>query len=106
MEELREVEFAEAEALCQYIPEIRLCMETSAKDNKNITEAFVALATELKVSFFCCRMKEEEREINFLILSFQRRQDNLSSDEEAERGIKLGHGEALDSCSAANCSAL
>lgn len=49
MEELREVEFAEAESLCQYIPEIRLCMETSAKDNRNITEAFMALATELKV---------------------------------------------------------
>lgn len=49
MEDLREVEFAEAEALCQYIPEIRLCMETSAKDNRNITEAFMSLATELKV---------------------------------------------------------
>lgn len=50
MEDLREVEFAEAEALCQYIPEIRLCIETSAKDNKNVTEAFMSLATELKVS--------------------------------------------------------
>lgn len=49
MEDLREVEFAEAEALCQYIPEIRLCIETSAKDNKNVTEAFMSLATELKV---------------------------------------------------------
>lgn len=49
MEDLREVEFAEADALCQYIPEIRLCIETSAKDNKNVTEAFMSLATELKV---------------------------------------------------------
>lgn len=49
MEDLREVEFSEAEALCQYIPEIRLCIETSAKDNRNVTEAFMSLATELKV---------------------------------------------------------
>lgn len=48
-EDLREVDFEEADALAQYIPEIRLCMETSAKDNKNITEAFMSLATELKV---------------------------------------------------------
>lgn len=53
MEELREVEFAEAEALCQYMHgtgmHASLCIETSAKDNKNITEAFMSLATELKV---------------------------------------------------------
>lgn len=53
MEDLREVEFAEAESLCQYMHSTgmhaSLCMETSAKDNKNITEAFMSLATELKV---------------------------------------------------------
>lgn len=49
MGELREVEFAEAEAMCQYIPEVKHCMETSAKENKNVTEAFMSLATELKV---------------------------------------------------------
>lgn len=43
------VEFAEAEAMCQYIPEIVFVMETSAKENTNIEDAFVCLATELKV---------------------------------------------------------
>lgn len=45
-----QVEFAEAEDLCKYIPEILFCMETSAKENTNIEDAFVCLATELKVT--------------------------------------------------------
>ncbi|KAG8223274.1 hypothetical protein J437_LFUL001551 [Ladona fulva] len=45
---LREVEFAEAEAMCEYIPEIMAVMETSAKENTNIDDAFMCLATELK----------------------------------------------------------
>lgn len=44
------VEFAEAEAMCEFIPEILFVMETSAKENTNIEDAFVCLATELKVS--------------------------------------------------------
>lgn len=43
------MEFAEAEDLCNYIPEIMFCMETSAKENTNIEDAFTCLATELKV---------------------------------------------------------
>lgn len=43
------MEFAEAEAMCEYIPEILFVMETSAKENTNVDDAFVCLATELKV---------------------------------------------------------
>lgn len=45
----REVEFAEAEAMCRYVPEIMFVMEASAKDNTNVEDAFMCLATELKV---------------------------------------------------------
>lgn len=102
-EDLREVEFAEAEALCQYIPEIRMCMETSAKDNRNITEAFMSLATELKVgNWFSFNWQIPI----WLIIPFQRRQDNLSADEDSDGAIKLGQGEALDNCSTSNCNLL
>lgn len=49
LETLREVEFAEAEAMCEYIPEILYVMEASAKENTNVEHAFMCLATELKV---------------------------------------------------------
>lgn len=49
MEEEREVEFSEAEAMCEFIPEILFVMETSAKVNTNIEDAFICLAAELKV---------------------------------------------------------
>lgn len=49
-ENLREVEFEEAEAMCQYMPEVLFVLEASAKSNTNIEEAFLYLATELKVS--------------------------------------------------------
>lgn len=52
LESEREVEFSEAEAMCQFVPEILFVMETSAKENKNIEDAFVCLAAELMVSFF------------------------------------------------------
>lgn len=50
LENLREVEFAEAEALCEITPEIIFVLEASAKSNTNVEEAFVFLATELKVT--------------------------------------------------------
>lgn len=46
-----QVELSEAQALCQYIPEISFVMETSAKENTNIKDIFYLLATELMVSF-------------------------------------------------------
>lgn len=52
LETLREVEFEEAEAMCQYMPEVLFVLEASAKDNSNIEEAFLYLATELKVGFY------------------------------------------------------
>ncbi|KAL5292148.1 RAB43 family protein [Megaselia abdita] len=52
LESEREVEFSEAEAMCQFVPEILFVMETSAKENKNIEDAFVCLAAELMVRFF------------------------------------------------------
>lgn len=45
-----QVELSEAQALCQYIPEISFVMETSAKENTNIKDIFYLLATELMVS--------------------------------------------------------
>lgn len=45
-----QVELSEAQALCQYIPEISFVMETSAKENLNIKDIFYLLASELMVS--------------------------------------------------------
>jgi len=43
------VELSEADAMCEYFPELLSVLETSAKENKNIEEAFVTIASELKV---------------------------------------------------------
>lgn len=56
LENLREVEFEEAEAICQYMPEVLFVLEASAKENSNIEEAFMCLATELKVKYKNKRM--------------------------------------------------
>lgn len=50
LESLREVQKAEAEALCEYLPEVLHVVETSAKDNTNIDSIFFYLASELKVN--------------------------------------------------------
>lgn len=49
LEENRQVELSEADAMCEYFPELLSVLETSAKENKNIEEAFVTIASELKV---------------------------------------------------------
>ena len=50
IESLREVERAESLALAEVVPEIVLLLETSAKENTNVDQCFIELATELKVS--------------------------------------------------------
>lgn len=50
LEDEREVDLSEAQSLCEFIPEIFLVMETSAKDNTNIENIFQSVARELKVS--------------------------------------------------------
>lgn len=52
LESLREVEVSEVAAVCECIPEIIFSMEVSAKENTNVDEAFLLLATELKVILF------------------------------------------------------
>lgn len=78
LEDEREVEFEEAQQMCQYVPEVLLVMETSAKENRNVDEAFVTLASELK------------RRIDTSV-----RQDENDDDD----AIKLGHGKPLKQCS-------
>jgi Ras-related protein Rab-43 len=51
LEENRQVELSEADAMCEYFPELLSVLETSAKENKNIEEAFITIASELKVNF-------------------------------------------------------
>ncbi|XP_013117187.1 ras-related protein Rab-43 [Stomoxys calcitrans] len=77
----REVEFEEAQQMCQYIPEVLFLLETSAKENRNIDDAFVALATELK--------KRIDTSIT-----------QVDTDEDA---IKLGQSKPLNQCSS-SCS--
>ncbi|KAH8390751.1 hypothetical protein KR215_001674 [Drosophila sulfurigaster] len=76
LEEEREVDFEEARQMCQYIPEILFVMETSAKENTNVDDAFRCLATELK-----------------------RQHDSSSVQAMDENTVQLGQGKPLKSCS-------
>ncbi|XP_011202441.1 PREDICTED: ras-related protein Rab-43 [Bactrocera latifrons] len=76
LDEEREVDFEEAKQMCQYIPEILFVMETSAKQNTNVEDAFVCLATELK-----------------------RRHDINTVEEDKEDAIRLGQSKPLNNCS-------
>ncbi|XP_066153779.1 ras-related protein Rab-43 [Euwallacea fornicatus] len=76
LESCREVEFEEAEALSQYMPEVLFVLEASAKDNSNIEEAFMCLATELK-----------------------RRQDKGMLGQDDEETVKLGESRSVSTCS-------
>ncbi|XP_022903311.1 ras-related protein Rab-43 [Onthophagus taurus] len=79
LETLREVEFEEAEAMCQYMPEVLFVLEASAKENSNIEEAFLCLATELK-----------------------RRHDSGYLGNDDEETVKLGDSSTVSKCSACN----
>lgn len=46
---MREVQKSEAEAVCEFLPEVFRIVETSAKENTNIDSIFYCLAAELKV---------------------------------------------------------
>jgi len=76
LDDEREVEFEEAEQMCQYIPEILFVMETSAKENMNVEDAFKCLATELK-----------------------RRHDASNVQPDDEDAIHLGQSKPLKTCS-------
>lgn len=76
MESLREVEFEEAEVMCQYMPEVLFVLEASAKDNSNIEEVFLCMATELK----------RRHESGNLLL-------------EDEDTVRLGEGSKVSKCS-------
>lgn len=102
LEEEREVDFSEAEAMCECIPEILFVMETSAKDNTNIENIFTSLAAELKVNAFEIRQIGGNRLIDlvFCIPIFQqRRHGNLNTDEEIDSpGITLTEGQTVENC--------
>ncbi|KZC11218.1 Ras-related protein Rab-43 [Dufourea novaeangliae] len=76
LENLREVEKEEAEALCQYLPEVLEVVETSAKENTNIDSVFFYLASELK-----------------------RRHENRQISAKEDDVVRLGSGRKLSSCS-------
>lgn len=75
LEEERAVQLDEVQQMCQYIPEVLFVMETSAKENRNIDDVFVTLATELK-----------------------RRVDNSKIQMQDDDAIKLGQSKPLNSC--------
>ncbi|KOX70404.1 Ras-related protein Rab-43 [Melipona quadrifasciata] len=79
LESLREVEKGEAEALCQYLPEVLQVVETSAKENTNIDSVFFYLASELK-----------------------RRHENRQINANGDEVVRLGASRKLSSCS--SCS--
>ncbi|KAK9497662.1 hypothetical protein O3M35_004349 [Rhynocoris fuscipes] len=80
LEALREVEVSEVATVCECIPEIIYSMEVSAKDNTNVDQAFILLATELK-----------------------KQHDNRTMiSENGSETVKLSEGKAIKSCTGCN----
>jgi Ras-related protein Rab-43 len=58
--EEREVSVEDAEEVCSIIPEILFSIETSAKENTNVENAFARIAEELMVSDYIRDLKRFE----------------------------------------------
>lgn len=99
LEEEREVDFSEAEAMSECIPEILFVMETSAKDNTNIENIFKSLAAELKVHLFGNLISHGLCTDHFCIL-IQQRHGSSNADEDIDPpGITLTEGQpVVDNC--------
>ncbi|XP_030372120.1 ras-related protein Rab-43 [Scaptodrosophila lebanonensis] len=77
LETEREVDFEEVRHVSQFIPEVLFVMETSAKENTNVEDAFFCLAMELK------RLHDSS---------------DVTADDDDE-AIQLGKSKPLNSCS-------
>lgn len=87
LNEEREVSVEESEEICSIIPEILFSIETSAKENTNVENAFARIAEELMVSFNQLKFIENS------CLFHQNRQSSV--DGEPNDGIKLGQSKPL-----------
>lgn len=81
LEDERQVEFEEAQQMCQFIPEVLFFIETSAKENHCIDETFLTLAHELK-----------------------RRVDTTWPQNHDPNAIQLGRSRPLNDCNTSACN--
>lgn len=99
LEEEREVELSEAEAMSEFIPEILFAMETSAKDNTNIENMFMQIATELKVMTKWRKTNAQNNVKKNIYYFLQRRQSHLNDEDDVDReSITLTEGHPVNSC--------
>ena len=90
--EEREVSVEDAEEVCSIIPEILFSIETSAKENTNVENAFARIAEELMVSL---KKVFYVFEVFSTICYLQNRQSCV--DDEPNDGIKLGQSKSVSS---------
>jgi Ras-related protein Rab-43 len=69
LDTLREVETLEAEALADHIPEIMAVLETSAREDTNITESFLLMARHLKEQYSSPQTFEQSQDTTRFNLS-------------------------------------
>ena len=92
------MEFSEAQAMCEVIPEILFVMETSAKENKNIEDIFHSLAAELKVSSGLTWYYRIGRDSPRKFYLFQRRHTAVNVELDTNPTITLSQGKTVNSC--------